>query len=176
MSSGVNVNNLEQKEVIMPIYSKVSLHIYKDGVKKALKEYGRRTLLKNEKQKEINIKTKKKEIEEKIDSKLMKENKAVTQHQMFNRFVDYLHNKDSNSFREKTNRNENGNLNFNTNKTSIFFTGIDSVKSKNLDNSSVNSNYSKYTDSFNRFGKDLRSIIGIYPLIKNVSIHDKYTL
>ena len=154
MSSGVNVNNLEQKEVIMPIYSKVSLHIYKDGVKKALKEYGRRTLLKNEKQKEINIKTKKKEIEEKIDSKLMKENKAVTQHQMFNRFVDYLHNKDSNSFREKTNRNENGNLNFNTNKTSIFFTGIDSVKSKNLDNSSVNSKYSKYTDSFNRFGKD----------------------
>ena len=153
MSSGVNVNNLNQKEVIMPIYSKVSLHIYKDGVKKALKEFGRRTLLKHEKQKEINIKTKKKEIEEKIDDKLMKENKAVTQHQMFNRFIDYLHNKDSNSFREKTNRNEKANLNFNTNKTSIFFTGIDSVKSKNIDNSSVNSKYSKYSESFNKFGK-----------------------
>ena len=151
MSSGININNIKQKEVIMPIYSKVSLHIYKDGVKKALKEYGRRTLLKHEKQKEINIKTKKKEIEEKIDDKLMKENKAVTQHQMFNRFVDYLHNKDSNSFREKTNRNEKNNLYFNTNKTSIFFTGIDSIKSKNLDNSSVNS---KYSESLNKFGKD----------------------
>jgi hypothetical protein len=81
----------------------------------------------------------------------MKENKAVTQHQMFNRFVDYLHNKDSNSFGEKTNRNEKNNLYFNTNKTSIFFTGIDSIKSKNLDNSSVNS---KYSESLNKFGKD----------------------
>ena len=149
MTSGLNINDLNNKRTISPIYNKVSLDLYQTGIKKALKEYNRRTALKHEKQKEINIKTKKKEIEQKIDDKLMKENKAITQNQMFTRFIDYLHNKDNiNSSREKNSQNENTNANLNTNRNSIFFTGIDSIKYSK--NSSINS---KYSENSNKLGK-----------------------
>ena len=149
MTSGLNINDLNNKRTISPIYNKVSLDLYQTGIKKALKEYNRRTALKHEKQKEINIKTKKKEIEQKIDDKLMKENKAITQNQMFTRFIDYLHNKDNiNSSREKNSQNENTNANLNTNRNSIFFTGIDSIKYSK--NSSINS---KYSETSNKLGK-----------------------
>ena len=154
MTSDLNINELNRKEMIISIYNKESLNLCQIGLKKALKEYRRRTVLKNEKQKEITIKTKKKEIEQTIDDKLMKENKAITQNQMFSRFIDYLHNKDGNSCRETKNQNEYTNINISTNKNSIFFTGIDSMKktnSKNFDNSSTNSNYS---ETMNKLGKN----------------------
>ena len=154
MSSGLNVNNLFKKQFIVPIYSRTSINIYKEGVKKALKEYDRRSILKHEKQKEINIKTKKKEIEEKMDNKLMKENKSITQHQMFDRFIDYLHNKDkdSNSLREKYKKKEN-NLD-NENKTSFFFTSVD-IKSKKSGNSSSTLKYSE--NKFRKSDKNTNS-------------------
>ena len=112
-----------------------------------------------EKLKEINVKTIKKEVEQKIEeNKLNLENKAVTQNQMFNRFIEYLHNKDSNmnTNRDKDNLYDNINVNnINNNKNSIFFTGIDSVKishSKNNDNSSMSS--LNYVESTNKINKD----------------------
>ena len=147
MSSGLNLNNVNQKQIITPIYSKVSLNLYKSGVKRALNEYDRRASIKREKQKEINIRAKNKEIEEKIDKNIMKENKAITQNQMFDRFVDYLYNKESNSHKSK--KNENDNI-MNMTKNSIFFTGIDSIKvtnSKNIENSSTNS---RFSETFNK--------------------------
>ena len=108
------------------MYNKQLLHIYQDGIKKALEEYSRRAILKHEKQKEININTKNKEKEKKVEDKINFENKTITQNQMFKRFVDYLHNKDMNSFRE----NQKERLS-NNNKNSFFFTGIDSIKQTN---------------------------------------------
>ena len=147
MSSRVNINFLNKKKIIIiPLYNKVSLSRYQDGVKKAIKEYERRVLLKREKKKEINLRTKKKEIEEKMDKTLMKENKAITQNQMFNRFIDYLYNKENNS--QKRNKNKDDNL-MNMTKNSFFFTGIDSVKvtnSKNLENSTI----SQFSETFNK--------------------------
>ena len=153
MSSGLNINNIYKKQFIVPIYNITSLNIYKDGVKKALKEYDRRSILKHEKQKEINIKTKNKEIEEKIDNKLMKENKSITQHQMFDHFIEYLHNKDkeSNSFRRK-HKKKDSNLDLNANKTSIFFTGVD-IKSQKSGFSSSSLKYSE-----NKYGKSDKNI------------------
>ena len=135
MSSGLNINNVNKNDLIIPMYNKQLLYIYQDGIKKALKEYNRRTILKHEKQKEININIKNKEKEKKVDDKINHENKTITQNQMFKRFVDYLHNKDMNSFRE--NQKER----LNNNKNSFFFTGIDSIKrtnSKNYENPDIN--------------------------------------
>ena len=145
MSSGLNINNVNKNNLIIPMYNKQLLHIYQDGIKKALKEYSRRAILKHEKQKEININTKNKEKEKKVEDKINFENKTITQNQMFKRFVDYLHNKDMNSFRE----NQKERLS-NNNKNSFFFTGIDSIKqtnSKNYENSS------KYIDTKNKYDK-----------------------
>ena len=118
LSSIINMNYLNRENIIIPINKKYLLDIYHDGVKKSLKLYNRRTLLKHEKQKEINKKTKKKEIEQKDDDKFILENKAITQNQMFKRFIDYLRTKDNNSSREKIDSNQKENREF---KDSFFF-------------------------------------------------------
>ena len=158
MTSEAKINNFSEN-MIIPICNKSSLNLYADGMRKTIKEYGRRSSLKIEKLKEINVKTIKKEVEQKIEeNKLNLENKAVTQNQMFNRFIEYLHNKDSNmnTNRDKDNLYDNINVNnINNNKNSIFFTGIDSVKishSKNNDNSSMSS--LNYVESTNKINKD----------------------
>ena len=159
MSSSININDLERKETIIPIYNKVSLTLYQSGVKKALKQYNRRTVLKNEKQKAINIYTKRINNKQKIDDNIMKENKSITQSQMFTRFIEYLNNKDSSrTNKERIKENDDTYRNFSTNKNSIFFTGIDSIRktnSKNLENSSINS---KNSEKMNNFGKNKKTI------------------
>ena len=158
LSSIININYLNRGNIIIPINNKYLLDIYHDGVKKSLKLYNRRTLLKHEKQKEINKKTKKKEIEQKDDDKFMLENKAITQNQMFKRFIDYLRTKDNNSSREKIDSNQKENREF---KDSFFFTGIDSIKvahSKPLDIS----NRSSSIQNSNKYNK-----------IKNQNINNK---
>ena len=173
MSSGLNINNLYQNKFIVPIFNGTSLNIYKDGVKKALKEYDRRTILKHEKQKEINKKTKKKEIEEKIDIKLMKENKSITQNQMFDRFIEYLHNKDkdSNSQREKNKKKEKNNIEFNENKTSIFFTGVDIKSQKSSSKNSKEFSISlKQKEEF--LQKNKNKIMNIFSKYQNTLVKE----
>ena len=153
MCSGVNTNdinpNINRKKnvIIVPVFDKNSLAIYQDGVKKTLKEYKHRSMLKLEKQKEINEKTKQKELEEKIDNQLMAENKAITQKQMYKRFIDYLHSKEV----PNTTKNEQSGINVfknnNSKKNSFFFTGLDSIKSQSklLGSSSSSSVYDDTT-------------------------------
>ena len=159
MTSGLNINDIERKETIIPIYNKVSLTLYQSGVKNALKQYNRRSILKNEKQKAINIYTKRINNKQKIDDNIMKENKSITQSQMFTRFIEYLNNKDSSrSNKERIKENDDTYRNFSTNKNSIFFTGIDSIRktnSKNLENSSINS---KNSEKMNNLGKNKKTI------------------
>ena len=155
MCSGINIpdSNIHKKKkiTIIPILENNSLLIYQDGVKKTLKEYKHRSLLKLEKQKEINEKTKQKELEEKIDSQLMAENKAITQKQMYKRFIDYLHSKEEKNINSSKNDQDggpNGIKNNNSKKNSFFFTGIDSIKSQSKllgSSSSSSMNYDSKT-------------------------------
>ena len=169
MCSGINIpdKNINKKKTvaIIQILEKNSLIIYQEGVKKTLKEYKHRSMLKLEKQKEINEKTKQKELEEKIDNQLMAENKAITQKQMYKRFLDYLHDKESKNVNSAKNDQEGGNnrKNNNSKKNSFFFTGIDSIKSQSklLGSSS--------SSSIN--GDDTTSKIGLTkPIEKKISI------
>ena len=153
MCSGVNINeinpniNRKRKVIIVPVFDQNSLAIYQDGVKKTIKEYKHRSMLKLEKQKEINEKTKQKELEEKMDNQLMAENKAITQKQMYKRFIDYLISKEM----PNTTKNEQSGINVfknnNSKKNSFFFTGIDSIKSQSkfLGSSSSSSVYDDTT-------------------------------
>ena len=155
MTSGLNVDYVSKKNFIIHIYNKVLLNKYAAGVRKSIKEFGRRSILKIEKIKELNEKIQReKQIKKNIDNELLNmENKAITQNQMFNRFVEYLHNKDNNN---NTNMyNDNNDFNINKNKNSFFFTGIDSVKvtqSRNNETSSVMSsvNYDENISKLNQ--------------------------
>ena len=146
ISSGISTNNIKKKGqvIIVSILDKVSLSIYQDGVKKILKEYKHRSMLKIQKQKEIDEKTKKRELEDKIDNKFMEENKAITQKQMYKRFIEYLQNKEAQNVNSTKNEAQPGfhSIKDNSKKNSIFFTGIDSIKlthSKLLESSSSSS-------------------------------------
>ena len=158
MCSGINIpdKNISKKKTvpIIPILDKNSLIIYQEGVKKTLKEYKHRSMLKLEKQKEINEKTKQKELEEKMDTQLMAENKAITQKQMYKRFVDYLHNKDSQNVNSAKNDQDGGNnhKNNNSKKNSFFFTGIDSIKSQSKLLGSSSSSSINYDDTTSKNG------------------------
>ena len=154
MTSGINSDYVSKKNFIIPIYNKILLNKYAAGVRKSIKEFGRRTILKIEKIKELNEKIKKeKQIKKNIDNELLNmENKAVTQNQMFNRFIEYLHNKDNNN---NSNSNIYNDKNDFKNKNSFFFTGIDSVKvtqSRNNETSSVISsvNYDENVSKVNQ--------------------------
>ena len=146
ISSGINTNDIKKKGhvVIVSILDKASLNTYQDGVKKILKEYKHRSMLKLQKQKEIDEKTKQRELEDKIDNKFMEENKAITQKQMYKRFIEYLQNKESQNANSTKNDAQPGfhSIKDNSKKNSIFFTGIDSIKlthSKLLESSSSSS-------------------------------------
>ena len=146
ISSGINTNDIKKKGhvIIVSILDKTSLNIYQDGVKKILKEYKHRSMLKLQKQKEIDEKTKQRELEDKIDNKFMEENKAITQKQMYKRFIEYLQNKESQNVNSTKNEPQPGfhSIKDNSKKNSIFFTGIDSIKlshSKLLESSSSSS-------------------------------------
>ena len=156
MTSGLNVDYVSKKNFIIHIYNKVLLNKYAAGVRKSIKEFGRRSILKIEKIKELNEKIQReKQIKKNIDNELLNmENKAITQNQMFNRFVEYLHNKDNNN---NTNMyNDNNDFNINKNKNSFFFTGIDSVKvtqSRNNETSSVMSSVN-YDDNISKLNQN----------------------
>ena len=146
ISSGISTMDIKKKGhvVIVSILDKTSLNIYQDGVKKILKEYKHRSMLKMQKQKEIDEKTKQRELEDKIDNKFMEENKAITQKQMYKRFIEYLQNKESQNANSTKNEAQPGfhSIKDNSKKNSIFFTGIDSIKlthSKILESSSSSS-------------------------------------
>ena len=140
----LNINYANKNSIIVPINDPHSLNIFEDGVKKSLKIYNRHSELKHEKQKEINKKQNKKE-EQKDDAKLMIENKAITQNQMFYRFMDYLQVKESSSSRERNKNNKKENIN-KDNKNSFFFTAIDSVK-LTKSNSNLTSNKQNINES-----------------------------
>ena len=158
MCSGINPNdNIHKKKVVIisSVYNKNSLNIYADGVRKTMKEYKHRHMLKLEKQKEINEKTKQKELEEKIDDQFMAENKAITQKQMYKRFLDYLHNKEA--LNDNTSKNEgpdkiNPLRHNNSHKNSIFFTGIDSIKSQSRFLGTSSSSSINYDDTTSKIG------------------------
>ena len=159
MCSGVNTGdgnnmNKRRKVAIIPVFDKNSLNIYADGVKKTLKEYKHRSALKLQKQKEINEKTKQKELEEKIDNQLMAENKAITQKQLYKRFLDYLHNKEAQNM--NTTKNEGTDavnpINNNSKKNSFFFTGIDSIKSQSKLLGTSSSSSMNYDDTTSKMG------------------------
>ena len=154
MTSGINIDYVSKKNFIIPIYNRALLNKYAAGVRKSIKEFGRRSILKIEKIKELNEKIKKeKEIKKNIDNELLNmENKAITQNQMFNRFVEYLHNKDN---KNNSNVYDKNDFNSNKNKTSFFFTGIDSIKvtqSRNNETSSIMSsvNYDENASKVNQ--------------------------
>ena len=156
MTSGINVDYVSKKNFIIPIYNKLLLNKYAAGVRKSIKEFGRVSILKIEKIKELNEKIKKeKQIKKNIDNELLNmENKAITQNQMFNRFVEYLHNKDNNN-NSNSNSNVYNDKNDFKNKTSFFFTGIDSAKatqSRNNETSSAMSsvNYDENVSKVNQ--------------------------
>ena len=157
MTSGINIDYVSKKKFIIPIYNKILLNKYAAGVRKSIKEFGRRSILKIEKIKELNEKIKKeKQIKKNIDNELLNmENKAITQNQMFNRFVEYLHNKDNNNNNNSNMYNDKNDFNSNKNKNSFFFTGIDSIKatqSRNNETSSVTSsiNYDEKSSKVNQ--------------------------
>ena len=75
----------------------------------------------------------------------MIENKAITQNQMFYRFMDYLQVKESSSSRERNKNNKKENIN-KDNKNSFFFTAIDSVK-LTKSNSNLTSNKQNINES-----------------------------
>jgi len=160
MCSGININdenfniNIGGKKAIniIHIFDKTSLSIYQDGVKKTLKEYKHRSMLKLEKQKEINEKTKQKELEEKIDNQLMAENKAITQKQMYKRFIEYLHNKESQNNNSTKNEQQTNTRKNNSKKNSFFFTGIDSIKSQSKILGSSTSSSMNYDDTTSKIG------------------------
>ena len=156
MTSGLNVDYVSKKNFIIHIYNKVLLNKYAAGVRKSIKEFGRRSILKIEKIKELNEKIQReKQIKKNIDNELLNmENKAITQNQMFNRFVEYLHNKDNNN--NSNMYNDNNEFNINKNKNSFFFTGIDSVKvtqSRNNETSSVMSSVN-YDDNISKLNQN----------------------
>ena len=159
MCLGVNTGDgnymkKRKKVVIVPIFEKNSLNIYADGVKKTLKEYKHRSALKLQKQKEINEKAKQKELEEKIDNQLMAENRAITQKQLYKRFLDYLHNKEMQNI--NTTKNEDTDvvnpINNNSKKNSFFFTGIDSIKSQSKLLGTSSSSSMNYDDTTSKMG------------------------
>ncbi len=158
MCSGINPNDSISKKKILTIISvndKNSLNLYAEGVRKTLKEYKHRHMLKLEKQKEINEKTKQKELEEKIDDQLMSENKAITQKQMYKRFLDYLHNKEAQN--GNTTKNEGSDKinhlrNNNSHKNSLFFTGIESIKSQSRLLGTSSSSSINYDDTTTKIG------------------------
>ena len=159
MCSGVNTGDLNymnkrKNVIIVPVFDKNSLNIYADGVKKTLKEYKHRSALKLQKQKEINEKTKQKELEEKIDNELMAENKAITQKQLYKRFLDYLHDKDTQNINTTKNDGTEGvnPKNNNSKKNSFFFTGIDSIKSQSKLLGTSSSSSVNYDDTTSKMG------------------------
>ena len=66
MTSGINIDYVSKKKFIIPIYNKVLLNKYAAGVRKSIKEFGRRSILKIEKIKELNEKIKKEKQIKKI--------------------------------------------------------------------------------------------------------------
>ena len=159
MCSGVNTGDLNymnkrRNVIIVPVFDKNSLNIYADGVKKTLKEYKHRSALKLQKQKEINEKAKQKELEEKIDNQLMAENKAITQKQLYKRFLDYLQDKDTQNINTTKNDGSDGVIpkNNNSKKNSFFFTGIDSIKSQSKLLATSSSSSMNYDDTTSKMG------------------------
>ena len=137
MCSGLNGNesslirDKRKNVIIISIVESNAINVYADVMKKILKEYKHRSLLKLEKQKEINEKAKQKELEEKRDNQMMLENKAITQKQMYKRFVDYIHGKEAQNAVGSKNNVQTGNGGKSESiKNSFFFTGIDSIKSQ----------------------------------------------
>ena len=141
INTNTNTNSVNEKNVIIPIYSKQSIKIYQNAKKRALEDYNKRIVLKHEKQKELNIKIKKQILDKRNNAiKRKLEKNTLTQNRIYKRFVDYIYSKDSLSCIE--NKKEDIKRQSNSNEKSIFFTGIDSLKlSKNkiFENSSLNS-------------------------------------
>ena len=152
MSSGININNLNEKYELRSLYNKDSLKIYEAGIKKSLQIYDRRIKLKKEKQKEINTQIRKKEMDKKLRKK-NEENNITTQNKIFKKFLYYLNNKNSPPSKKHKSYHNNEYLNSkesSKNSTSFFFTGIDFAKasSKNNKDSSKNNSLNETRSKF----------------------------
>ena len=142
MSSGFNMNNLNENYELKSLYNRDTLKKYEAGIKKSLETYDRRIKLKKEKQNEISSQTRKKELEKQL-RKNKEESNITTQNKIFKRFLNYLNNKNSPKNKEKA-KHLGGYLNSkesSKNSTSFFFTGIDFSKpSKQYDKDSSKDN------------------------------------
>ncbi len=157
MSSGININNLSEIYELKSLYNKDTLKKYEAGIKKSLETYDRRVKLRQEKQKEINSQSRRKELEKQM-KKNKEENNITTQNKIFKRFLNYLNNKYNPHIKERP-KKDNDYLyskESSKNSTSFFFTGIDYVKqSKPTDkdsskNNSLNGTRSKFRQTFHK--------------------------
>ena len=135
MCNRINTNNNEiNKKYIISISDPISLKIYKDSVKNSLEEYKYRSALKLEKQKEVNERIKKKELQKQIEDQLIEANKVMSQEQLFNRFFEFLENNNKTSKKKKKKFSE-SNLDNNTFRTNSFlFSNYDNTDNSNTKN------------------------------------------
>ena len=157
MSSGININNLSEIYELKSLYNKDTLKKYEAGIKKSLETYDRRVKLRQEKQKEINSQSRRKELEKQM-KKNKEENNITTQNKIFKRFLNYLNNKYNPHIKERPKKDSDYlySKESSKNSTSFFFTGIDYVKqSKPTDkdsskNNSLNGTRSKFRQTFHK--------------------------
>ena len=157
MSSGININNLSEIYELKSLYNKDTLKKYEAGIKKSLETYDRRVKLRQEKQKEINSQSRRKELEKEM-KKNKEENNITTQNKIFKRFLNYLNNKYNPHIKERPKKDSDYlySKESSKNSTSFFFTGIDYVKqSKPTDkdsskNNSLNGTRSKFRQTFHK--------------------------
>ena len=153
MCSGIQIQEKKDGNEIIKIQvdKKQYLNIYGEKIKKELKDYKHRLELKIEKQKEMNEKSKQKEILDKIEHQIKKENKIQNKKQIYKKFIEYLRAKEQkNSLKNKA---ESGVTKINNSKkNSFFFTGIDTIKSNPLESSSSSSSNSFEGDTSSQIG------------------------
>ena len=150
MSSGINTNNLNDTYELKSLYSKDTLKKYEKGIKTSLETYDRRVKLRQEKQREINSQSRKRELEKQMKNN-KEENNITTQNKIFKSFLNYLNNKNNSLNKDKLKKN-NGYLNSresSKNSNSFFFTGIDFAKPRKA--------YDKESSKNNSFNETKRN-------------------
>ena len=156
MSSGINLNNLSEIYELKSLYNKDTLKKYEAGIKKSLETYDRRVKLRQEKQKEINSQSRRKELEKQM--KKNKEDNITTQNKIFKKFLNYLKNKNNPQVKERPKKDSDYlySKESSKNSTSFFFTGIDFVKQSKASekdtskNNSLNGTRSKFRQTFQK--------------------------
>ena len=153
MSSGINSNFVGGNYELKALLNKDSLEKYEAGIKKSLETYDRRIKLKQEKQKELNEQARK-IIMDNESKKKSEDDNMSSQDKLFKKFYKYLYNKNST---EKDNKKKSFNDNFysiesSDNSTSIFFTGINFVKTKKKNNDKESSKINSLDTTKSRFG------------------------